>query len=335
MTAGGRGAAQEGARGARHQRLHAADPEPAARRPAEQGAIPVHPAERAAPASSNDWAMRLQDRMRADPLFRDVTSDSQLRGLQATLKIDRDRANTLGVSIDDIRTALYSAFGERQVSTIYTPADSYQVIMEVAPGAKQDESAFTSIYVRSSRPARWCRCRASRRSSARSGRPRSTTSASCRRSRCRSTSRPARRSATPRANIEQYREQIRMPASIITSYGGDAAVFKSSQGSQAILIVVGAAGDLRAARRALRELHPPADDPRRPAVGGGRRAADADAVRPGPDADRDHRHPAADRHRQEERDHDDRLRARRAAHAGHGAGGRRSARPACCASGRS
>ena len=55
--------------------------------------------------------------MRADPLFRDVTSDSQLRGLQASLKIDRDRANTLGVSIDAIRTALYSAFGERQVST--------------------------------------------------------------------------------------------------------------------------------------------------------------------------------------------------------------------------
>ena len=88
--------------------------------------------------------------MRADPMFRDVTSDSQLKGLQASLKIDRDRANTLGVSIDAVRSALYSAFGERQVSTIYTPVDSYQVIMEVAPGAKQDESAFNSIYVRSS-----------------------------------------------------------------------------------------------------------------------------------------------------------------------------------------
>jgi HAE1 family hydrophobic/amphiphilic exporter-1 len=81
---------------------------------------------------------------------RDVTSDSQLRGLQASLKIDRDRANTLGVSIDAVRTALFSAFGERQVSTIYTPVDSYQVIMEVAPNAKQDESAFNGIYVRSS-----------------------------------------------------------------------------------------------------------------------------------------------------------------------------------------
>ena len=77
----------------------------------------------------NDWANKLQERLRADPLFRDVTSDAQLRGLQAQLKIDRERANTLGVSIDSIRSALYSAFGERQVSTIYLPTDSYWVIM--------------------------------------------------------------------------------------------------------------------------------------------------------------------------------------------------------------
>ncbi len=82
-------------------------------------------------------------------MFRDVTSDAQLRGLQAQLKIDRDRANTLGVSIDAVRSALYSAFGERQVSTIYLATDSYQVIMEVAPEAKQDERAFANIYVRS------------------------------------------------------------------------------------------------------------------------------------------------------------------------------------------
>ena len=98
----------------------------------------------------SEWANRLQDKLRADPMFRDVTSDSQLKGLQAELKIDRDRANTLGVSIDAVRSSLYSAFGERQVSTIYTPADSYQVIMEVAPSAKSDESAFNGIYVRSS-----------------------------------------------------------------------------------------------------------------------------------------------------------------------------------------
>jgi HAE1 family hydrophobic/amphiphilic exporter-1 len=54
----------------------------------------------------NGWATKLQDKLRSDPLFRDVTSDAQLRGLQAQLKIDRDRANSLGVSIEAIRSAL-------------------------------------------------------------------------------------------------------------------------------------------------------------------------------------------------------------------------------------
>ena len=54
----------------------------------------------------SDWASKLQDRLRTDERLRDVTSDSQLRALQAQLKIDRDRANTLGVSIDAIRSAL-------------------------------------------------------------------------------------------------------------------------------------------------------------------------------------------------------------------------------------
>src|SRR5665647_1899660 len=96
------------------------------------------------------WATKLQDQLRSDPLFRDVTSDSQLNALQAQLKIDRDSANKLGVSIDSIRTALFSAFGERQISTIYLPTDSYFVIMVVQAEAKQDESALSGIYVRSS-----------------------------------------------------------------------------------------------------------------------------------------------------------------------------------------
>ena len=173
---GGRGPAPQVPRGARHPGLHAADPEPAARRPRQSKAQYQYILQSVKADELNDWAVKLQEPLRADPMFRDVTSDSQLRGLQASLKIDRDRANTLGVSIDGIRTALFSAFGERQVSTIYTAVDSYQVIMEVAPGAKQDESAFNNIYVRSSDRRRWCRCRASRRWSARSGRPRSTTS---------------------------------------------------------------------------------------------------------------------------------------------------------------
>ncbi len=184
----------------------------------------------------NDWALRLQERMRADPLFRDVTSDSQLKGLQASLKVDRDRANTLGVSIDALRSALFSAFGERQVSTIYTAADSYQVIMEVAPGAKQDESAFNNIYVRSSSgglvPL------SSFATVERSVGPTAINHVGQLQAVTVSFNlAPGAALGDATAKIDKYREDIRMPASIITAYGGDAAVFKSSQGSQAILIV--------------------------------------------------------------------------------------------------
>ncbi len=184
----------------------------------------------------NDWALRLQEPMRADPAFRDVTSDSQLKGLQASLKIDRDRANTLGVSIDAIRSALYSAFGERQVSTIYTPVDSYQVIMEVTPGAKQDESAFNNIYVRSSTGA--LVPLSSFATVQRSIGPTSINHVGQLQAVTVSFNlAPGTALGDATAKIEKYRDQIRLPASIITSYGGDAAVFKSSQGSQAILIV--------------------------------------------------------------------------------------------------
>jgi len=184
----------------------------------------------------NDWAQKLQEPMRADPMFRDVTSDSQLKGLQASLKIDRDRANTLGVSIDGIRTALYSAFGERQVSTIYTTVDSYQVIMEVAPSAKQDESAFNNIYVRSSTgmlvPL------SSFTTVERSVGPTSINHVGQLQAVTVSFNlAPGTALGDATAQIEKYRDQIRLPPSIITTYGGDAAVFKSSQGSQAILII--------------------------------------------------------------------------------------------------
>src|SRR5471032_1373164 len=99
------------------------------------------------PGALNDWAQKYLDQLRADPDFRDVTSDSQIKGLQASLKIDRDKANMLGVQMSDIRTALYSAFGERQVSTIYSPAASYFVILEAADADRQFDDALTRISV--------------------------------------------------------------------------------------------------------------------------------------------------------------------------------------------
>ncbi len=184
----------------------------------------------------NGWATKLQDRLRADPVFRDVTSDSQLRGLQAQLKIDRDRANTLGVSIDAIRTALFNAFGERQVSTIYSPTDSYQVIMEVEPEARQDEQALGNIYVRSGTgtlvPL------SSFTTVERSVGPMAINHVGQLQAVTLSFNlAPGTALGEATAKIDAGRDAIQMPASVIASYGGDAAVFKSSQGSQAILIV--------------------------------------------------------------------------------------------------
>jgi HAE1 family hydrophobic/amphiphilic exporter-1 len=182
------------------------------------------------------WATKLQEKLRADPLFRDVTSDSQLRGLQAQLKIDRDLANTLGVSIDSIRSALFSAFGERQVSTIYLPTDSYQVIMEVAPEAKQDEQALNGIYVRSSFGT--LVPMSSFTTVERTVGPTSINHVGQLQAVTVSFNlAPGTALGDATAKIDAASEAIQMPSSIITTYGGDAAVFKNSQSSQLILVI--------------------------------------------------------------------------------------------------
>jgi hydrophobic/amphiphilic exporter-1 (mainly G- bacteria), HAE1 family len=184
----------------------------------------------------NDWALKLQDKLRGDPIFRDVTTDAQLRGLQAQLKIDRDRANTLGVSIDAVRTALYSAFGERQVSTIYMPTDSYQVIMEVAPEAKQDERALSGIYVRSSNGS--LVPLSAFATVERTVGPTSVNHVGQLQAVTLSFNlAPGAALGDATSKVDRAREEIRMPATIVASYGGDAAVFKSSQGNQAVLII--------------------------------------------------------------------------------------------------
>ena len=184
----------------------------------------------------NDWASKLQDKLRADPLFRDVTSDAQLRALQAQLNIDRDRANALGISMDSIRTALFDAFGERQVSTIYLPTDSYSVILEVAPEAKLDENAINNIYVRASSgtlvPL------ASFTKVERTVGPTSINHVGQLQAVTVSFNlAPGAALGDATARIEKAREAVNMPASVITSYGGEAAVFKSSQGKQLVLII--------------------------------------------------------------------------------------------------
>jgi HAE1 family hydrophobic/amphiphilic exporter-1 len=90
----------------------------------------------------------LEDRMRRLPALEDVTSDLQLRNPQVNLKLDRDRIAALGLTVDQVETAMYNAYGTRQVSTIYAPNNQYQVILQVAPEHQRDPAALSRLYVR-------------------------------------------------------------------------------------------------------------------------------------------------------------------------------------------
>jgi len=96
------------------------------------------------------WAPRLADRMRELPGLQDVNSDLQITSPQIVLDIDRDKASALGVTADQIESALGAAYGSKQVSTIYTPTNQYWVILEVDPQYQLDPTALERLYVRSS-----------------------------------------------------------------------------------------------------------------------------------------------------------------------------------------
>jgi len=98
----------------------------------------------------NAFAPQMLGKLRGIPGLRDVATDQQNRGLQAALVIDRDTASRLGVLPLAIDETLYSAFGQRQVSTIFSALNQYRVVLEVMPAFQQSPDALKSIYVKSS-----------------------------------------------------------------------------------------------------------------------------------------------------------------------------------------
>jgi len=95
-------------------------------------------------------APKLVDKLRTLPQMRDVASDQQTNGLKADLAIDRDTASRLGILPQAIDDTLYDAFGQRQVSTIFTQLNQYHVVLEVDPQFQQNPDSLKSIYVKSS-----------------------------------------------------------------------------------------------------------------------------------------------------------------------------------------
>lgn len=102
-------------------------------------------------ADLRNWARKLNDELKLHPELTDVDTDQQENGVQTTVKVDRDSAKQLGVSSSSIDAALYNAFGQRQVATIYTELNQYHVVMEWAPGYTTSPNALADIYVPATR----------------------------------------------------------------------------------------------------------------------------------------------------------------------------------------
>jgi multidrug efflux pump len=98
----------------------------------------------------NEWAPKLLTQLKTVPIILDANSDQQIHGLESELVIDRGTASRMGVSPQAVDQTLYAAFGQEQVSTMYTGINQYHVVMELAPEFQQSPSALNSLYVPSS-----------------------------------------------------------------------------------------------------------------------------------------------------------------------------------------
>jgi len=99
------------------------------------------------------YAPILESKLKQTPGLQDVTSDLQIKNPQVNIEINRDKASLLGVTAQQIEDALSSAYSSRQISTIYAPNNSFQVILELEPQHQMDPSALAMLYIRSSKGA--------------------------------------------------------------------------------------------------------------------------------------------------------------------------------------
>ena len=184
----------------------------------------------------NAWAPRLVERLRAQPVLRDVASDQQDLGLETSVRIDRDTASRLGITPQMIDDALYNAFGQRQISTIFTQLNQYRVVLEVKPEFRQDPAALNQIYLRSSSGGQvplstftTFEERASPLLVSHQGQfPAVTVSFNLA---------PGASLGEAVDAIEQARREIRMPASIEAGFQGAARAFQASLANEPLLIL--------------------------------------------------------------------------------------------------
>jgi multidrug efflux pump len=184
----------------------------------------------------NAFAPRMLVKLRTVEGLRDVATDQQNRGLQASLVIDRDTASRLGILPQLIDDTLYDAFGQRQVSNIFTPLNQYHVILEVPPAYQQNPDALKSIYVKSTTGKQVPLSAITHFSAGTTPLavnhqgffPAVTLSFNLA---------PGVALGDAVANIQAAERQMNMPASIRASFQGTAQAFQASLASQPILIL--------------------------------------------------------------------------------------------------
>ena len=274
--------------------------------------------EDANPTEFNTWVPRLVQQLGQLPQITDVASDLQQEGLTLNIVIDRATAARFGITPATVDNALYDAFGQRIISTIYTQSNQYRVIMEVDPSLQRSLDGLSMIYLPSS-------------SSTTNGQvplsaivhveehtgpllithfgqlPATTISFN---------TAPGVSLGEAVDAIERDRETGRAADKLhhgIPRHRGGLSVLA---GQRSVPHHRRGRGDVHRARRSLRKLHSPDHHPVDLAVGRRRRPAVADAAALRSRRHRHHRHRPLDRHRQKERDHDDRLRVGCRAHRG-------------------
>ncbi len=182
------------------------------------------------------WTPKLVDKLRTRPELLDVASDQQNGGLQVALSIDRDTASRLGVLTQTIDDTLYDAFGQRQVSTMFTQLNQYHVVLEVDPRFQRNPDSLKDIYVRSSTGAsvplsaftRVERTKTPLAVTHQGQFPASTLSFNLA---------PGVSLGHAVKAIQQAEKDIGLPASIHSSFQGTAAAFQNSLSSEPVLIL--------------------------------------------------------------------------------------------------
>jgi len=182
------------------------------------------------------WAPRLLARLRAMPDLQDVASDQQTEGFSTRIQVDRDAAMRLGVTMQEVQDTLYDAFGQRQISTIFSQANQYRVVLEADPGWQADPHSLDRLRVPGlngaqvplSAIATITRGTAPLAVTHQSQFPSTTISFNLA---------PGSSLSHAVAAVAQAEQEMGLPSTIVGSYSGDAAEFQASLSSEPWLIL--------------------------------------------------------------------------------------------------